>query len=144
MPDDDKTFSQADVDRFVAEERRRNKEALDALTKERDDVVKERDTQTALVQERDTRYAEIEKNLNDTSRDRDRFKVALDAGLPTALAARLQGDTEDELRADADTLKTFVGKEATPDKGTGKLPGPKSDEPEPQTMSDLIRSAAGR
>lgn len=37
-----------------------------------------------------------------------RLKVAADLGLPPALAGRLQGETEDELRADAETLKPLV------------------------------------
>lgn len=45
-----------------------------------------------------------------------KYSVALDLGLPKALAGRLTGSTEEELRADAESLKTLLG---TPNQSTG-------------------------
>lgn len=56
-----------------------------------------------------------------------RLKVAADFGLPPALAGRLQGETEDELRADAETLKPIVmpaeQSTARPKQTTTPVPG---------------------
>lgn len=43
-----------------------------------------------------------------------RLKIATETGLPAALASKLSGETEDELRADAESLKPFI---ATPQTG---------------------------
>lgn len=46
--------------------------------------------------------------------DAMRNKVAGEIGIPSALAARLQGSTEEELKADAEALKTALGLTQTP------------------------------
>ena len=60
----------------------------------------------ALNRERERRkQAEQElRQLRDQIATRDRADVARAKGLPEALAARLQGDTVEELQADADRL----------------------------------------
>lgn len=67
-----------------------------------------------------------------------RARVASEAGLPTELAARLHGDTEDEMRADAEQLVKLVPNQGGPppgsfDNGTAE---PGSAQP---SMDSLIR-----
>jgi hypothetical protein len=43
-----------------------------------------------------------------------RMRIAAEKGLPSELAERLRGDTEEELRADAEGLSKLVGSAGTP------------------------------
>lgn len=133
-----KTFSQDDLNAAVASERRAGKEKIDSLTKERDDAV-------ALRTQSEERYKEIETKLSTTSKDALKFKVALDAGLPSVLAERLSGDDEDSLKADASKLSELIAK---PKGGDGQLVGGPNDneppKPESSDMNARIRRAAGR
>lgn len=69
-----------------------------------------------------------------------RFKVAAAKNLPANLAGRLQGSTEEEMAADADSLLEILGaqQQQTPsyDGGVRKAARPTS-------MNDLIRQQAG-
>lgn len=58
------------------------------------------------------KYKDYDKNLTDLQTkvhnyeiDSVKTKVALDAGLPFAMASRLRGETEEEIRSDAEALK---------------------------------------
>lgn len=147
MPEDN-TFTQADLDRAVAEERRRAKEKLDALTRERDEatariatIETERDEAKGLVTQADDRLKSIEAERDSARSESLRFGIALDAGLPKALATRLQGDDEEAIRKDAESLGGLLKEQGKREDG---LPGPKGEAEEPQDMNALIRRAAGR
>lgn len=87
---------------------------------------------TATMQERDTLQAEVL-----------RLRVALETGLPPDLARRLVGDTEDDLRADADTLKAFAApKVGTPHAKTGA--GENGASPTPFDAKRVAAEAAAR
>lgn len=55
-----------------------------------------------------------EQRAEQAEREALRLRVALDKGLPKNLAARLQGDDEAALSADADELLALVPKDSTP------------------------------
>jgi membrane protein involved in colicin uptake len=57
--------------------------------------------------------AEAQQRADKAERDALRASVALRKGLPANLAARLQGDDEASLEADADELLTLVQKDTT-------------------------------
>lgn len=67
-----------------------------------------------------------------------RLKIATEAGLPAALASKLSGDSEDELRADAESLKPFV---VTPQTGPQRPGGSTTPVPggAPQGETDAQR-----
>ena len=69
---------------------------------------------TSAAQEATARAAKAESALL-------RYQVAAEMGVPAALAARLQGDTEDELREDAERLLALV---PTPPDGAPTKPPP--------------------
>lgn len=72
-------------------------------------------------QERLTERAEkAETDARDSAVALLRYKVAVSKGLPPELVARLQGDTEEELAADADGLLQLITPSETP-------PGPRPD-----------------
>lgn len=117
-PSGDKTFTQDQLDKVVGERlaRERDKFAdyedvkakaarLDEIENEkRSDVEKltgERDT---LKGERDTFKTDAETKAHENLR----LRVALDKRLPAELVDRLQGETKEDLEADADKLLGLV------------------------------------
>ncbi len=66
-----------------------------------------------------------------------RNRIALEKGVPAQLASRLQGETEEELAADADALLSLVTSEqhepspprASPRQGTRETPALNDDDP---------------
>lgn len=74
-----------------------------------------------------------------------RYSVALEKGLPAALAARLQGTDRDSFSTDADNLLQLVGSTATtprPDPSQGPHADAGTLSPA-QQLADVIRSARG-
>ncbi len=73
----------------------------------------------------DAKLSEVEKAKRDATeatqklakyeRDNLRQKVALDAGLPAKWVGRLQGDTEEELAADAEAILADLNKTKKPE-----------------------------
>lgn len=60
------------------------------------------------------RAEKAEKDLADAQSSALRQRVALEKGLPASLVGRLQGSTEEELSADADSLLELVKAPTTP------------------------------
>lgn len=94
------------------------------------------------------KFETVEAQVTTLTQERDaaaaralRLEVALDKGLPAALARRLLGDTREEIESDADELlSTMGGRPATPDAkaGTGNGQPAKAD------LNTLLRMAAGK
>ncbi|MDD5049334.1 MAG: hypothetical protein PHH09_10450 [Methanoregulaceae archaeon] len=89
--DGEKKFTQADVDRIVQDRLAREKTKYEELEAERD-ALKEK-------------VSEYEK----TSLDSLKQKIVVDLKLPPSLARRLQGTTEEELKADGEKLLKELG-----------------------------------
>jgi predicted RNase H-like nuclease (RuvC/YqgF family) len=68
----------------------------------------EKGQQTAAQQTLEQRFAELERSLSKERHTNQRLKVASDKKLPSELADRLRGDTEEELASDADRLLAFL------------------------------------
>jgi hypothetical protein len=111
MADDEKKFTQADVDRIVQARLDREKSKYEELEAERD-ALKEK-------------VAGYEKTSLDTLRQ----KIATDLKLPPSLAGRLQGKTEEELKADGEKLLKEIG----PKEKLGGSGNPPGDEKKPLT-----------
>jgi len=105
-------------------------EKLKATKAERDDLaakVKEyEDAGKSDAERRDEQLASTTKERDSLKNENARLRVALDLGLTASQAKRLVGETEDELRADAEELlKDFGGSKK--DAGSGKRQRPKED-----------------
>jgi hypothetical protein len=91
-----------------------------------DDAKKSADQITALtgqISERDKQIAELTAKVSASDAVSLRMKIAMEAGLPAALADRLTGDNEDAIRKDAELLASFT-------KGSGAhRPDPERGEP---------------
>ncbi|MFH0243600.1 DUF4355 domain-containing protein [Streptomyces sp. HK10] len=101
------TFTQADLDRIVAERlaRERSKYAdyndLKAKAAEYDKVAEAQKTEAQkLAEQLQAAQAEAQQYRGEVLRQ----KVAAELGVPAPLVARLKGSNEDELKADAEEL----------------------------------------
>ena len=89
--------------------------------------------------------AVLAAKLEQIESDALRNRVATEAGLSPELAARLQGDTEEDLAADAKRLAEMVGatkRAATPPVGDAGIGG-KSTEPSTDALETHRRFTAG-
>lgn len=92
------------------------------------------------------RLAELETSAATATGKALRLEIALDLGLPKAWALRLQGDTEDELRADAKAiladLKQPTPPVASPPKERPGVPGsqaaPQETAPDPKKIAERV------
>ena len=145
------TFTQADVDRIVADRlgRERGKYAdydqLKAKAGEFDKLAEAQKTeQQKLAEQLATAQAEVTAARTEALR----LKVATAKGLPSALAARLHGASEEEMTADADALLAALGPARTADPRRpveslkpGALP---AGEPASVDMNQRMRQQATR
>ena len=67
------------------------------------------DSQKSEAEKLAERQAELERSSAANAAKALRYEVAEKAGLPLSAAGRLQGNTEEELLADADALKALIG-----------------------------------
>jgi hypothetical protein len=122
-----RTFTQADVDRIVAERlERAERKAADKAEKARQDaeaqVLKEQGKFQELYQKAQAdleRLAAEKRSLELAALRRD---VAAKFQLPDGLAKRLQGETTEELERDAQDLLAAIPKPAAPDINAGNAP----------------------
>lgn len=141
--DDDKGTLGANGLKALEAERAANKASkkqiaeLQAKLKEYEDANKSEAEKTA------ERLATLEKD-NAASRSRaERLEVALDKGLPKALAARLQGSTREELEADADELLKLVGEQKPASPKPDPSQGHGGAGAKPTSMEAAIAAALG-
>jgi hypothetical protein len=83
--------------------------------------------------------AAAESEASSAKQELLRYRVAAAKKLPTELAARLQGSTEEEMAADADSLLEVLGQRQTPSYDGGV----RKPAPAPTDMNALIRQKAG-
>ena len=61
-------------------------------------------------EEHEASIAELQKKIQGYETDSVKTRIALEKGIPLELRDRLTGTTEEEIRADADTLVKFLSK----------------------------------
>jgi hypothetical protein len=126
-------FTQAQVNAFVAAERKKAEEKL------QDEIKARQQAEQNLAAEAEARQ-EAEDALRVQEAAGLKMQVGMELGLPPEIVDRLQGNDEAALRKDGESLKDLL-KEGKGYAGPGIRP-PKT-EPE-QDMSALIRRKAGR
>ena len=138
-PEESQTFTQADVDRIVADRLKREREATKTKFGDYDDLKKRAEGAKTL----EDRVAEIERQAKDSEARAMRAEIANAKGLTPTQAKRLVGSTREELEADADELLKDIGAQKkqgnrVPDEGK-TTPKPGEDE-----MRDFTRKLFGR
>lgn len=75
------------------------------------------DTLNSELSGKDSKYGELETKYNESVQKNAKYesdsvktRLALEAGLPYGMVSRVNGTTEDEIRADIDTLLTYTSK----------------------------------
>lgn len=139
-PAPDQTFTQADVDRIVAERLKREREATKTKYGDYDALKEKAGTATTLEE----RVAQIEQQARENESRALRAEVANAKGLTPTQAKRLVGSTREELEADADELLADIGarkksNNVSPREGNN----PKSNEGDAE-MREFARGIFGR
>lgn len=67
-----------------------------------------------LLEQRETELAELKQHIAQQEAMRVRASIVSEFGLPEALADRLRGETEEELRTDAEALRGLIAPPAPP------------------------------
>lgn len=117
-----------------ARKERKRAEAAEAKAREYEDRDK------SAQEKADQRASEAEKKATALETKLLRLEVAADKKVPSSLAARLQGETKEELEADADELLKQVRPESATDFDQGARGTAKND----GDMDSMIRRAANR
>jgi len=89
------------------------------------------------VASKEQQLAEANAAVEQARTEAMRLRIALDEGLPPALAARLHGDTEEAMRDDAAVLKQMVKAPAGQDAKKGQAAAPVAAKP---TATELLRT----
>lgn len=125
--DASKQFSQDQVNKFVADERRKleAKAKADAqkAAQDAEQAALEKNAEFQKLYEAEKqKVAALEQQVKQLHIQALRAKIGIEVGLPPEISDRLQGDTEEEVRADAEKLKAVLPKQ--PD-GEEDKPAPK-------------------
>jgi len=112
-------MTQEEVNKLVGSEKAKakSKAETEAAEKYKDfDAFKEKAEKYDVdIGSKDGKIKELEDKVKKYERDSVKTKIAVGAGLPESMADRLRGETEDELKADAEALaKIVVKKEVAP------------------------------
>lgn len=141
-----KTFTQEDLDKKIEarlkrerekyadyEDMKKAKEELEELKKGQ---MTEAEKLKAELEKAQKTAAEAAAKTEALELERIKEKICRDAGLPDGFADRLKGAKEDELKADAESLKKLVP--ATPKGGQGTPPVTKQQGSTGNVLADAI------
>jgi hypothetical protein len=152
-----KTYTEAEMEQIIKDRLAREKKASDQKA---DDARKAAEAEAAVKNGEWQKLAEQrEKELNDAKAvlaqkdlDEKKRKIAKEVGLPDELALRIQGATDEELKADAEAVLKAIP-QAQKQPGIKPLnPGPDANNNETreqakqrltQTSADLFKSGGG-
>ena len=124
---------QAEIDKAASLQTR-----IDAMTAEKSEWEKTKSGLDAKIQELTGKLSEANGRVKAAELDAKRLDIAMAAGLPLELRHRLQGTTEDELKADAAALVEIFAK------GKTALPGvnPEGSPDGAKTSAQKVQDAA--
>ncbi|HOO54751.1 MAG TPA: DUF4355 domain-containing protein [Methanothrix sp.] len=136
MADEDKKFTQEDVDKIVQERLARERAKFSDYDQIKAELEATRTSHAELKAENTdlkAQIAERDGKLKDSELKAQKIEIATKAGLSEALADRLRGTTPDELEADAKRLAEAMGPGPSVGSGTNPPTGAKK----PLTRSDV-------
>ena len=88
------------------------KSAKETLEKQVEELNGTLQTTTDKYTQQESTLGELQTKIKGYEVDTLKTRIASQAGLPLDLAGRLSGETEDEIKADAEKFASFVGKPA--------------------------------
>lgn len=109
--------TQEEFDAAIAARLNREREKAVKPYADYDQIKADLGTAQTTLGERDATIADLNTQLKSTRSDLAKTRIALEKHLPMELAERLRGETEDELRSDADSLSQLLGSRRTVEPG---------------------------
>ena len=113
MPDETKEFTpittQADFDAAIAPRLQRERATAVKPFADYDDIKRERDTLRTDKDDLTAQLTDANAKIKRYEAASVKTRIAHDKGLPYEMAERLNGETEDEISADADRLVKIIG-----------------------------------
>lgn len=143
------TQSQLDAilkDRLAREEKKRAEATEKAKRDAEEKELKEKQEWQKIAENKDNELKTIQAQLKALERKQLQADIAAKIGLPTALATRLQGETAEELEADAKALLETLPKNEQKPKSPGlhpTNPGGQDRQPANKTAQQLINEMRG-
>lgn len=131
MPEFTPITTQEEFDQAIAARLDRERRRVLAPFADYDEIKANLSTAQQTLSERDATIANLNTQLQSTRSDLAKTRIALEKHLPMELAGRLTGETDEELRADADNLSKLLG-------GSRRNPEPPHD-PEPSGGSKMAK-----
>lgn len=138
--DEGKTFTQADLDRIVAERLTREKSKYadyDELKAKASKLDEQEAANKSDIEKATAAATEAAKRAEEAELRALRLEVAGDKGLSPSQAKRLVGTTREELEADADELLADFPPASKPSDKLPARPKPKKGDPSDQDPGDL-------
>lgn len=120
---------QAEIERWKAHSRKNEK------------LAKSNSEAAATLTTLESRIVDLEKAKAAAEREAAILRIAQDVGLPPVIAARVQGTTEEEMRADAESLKTVITSSTPAAPGVG---GPQGKPPTTKSVDEWRSHISGR
>lgn len=127
-----KVFTQEDIDRIINERLKREREkykdyeelkkAAEELQKIKESQMTEQEKLQAKLKEYEQLLQQKELEAKKTAIESMKIKVLTELGMPVNLTSRIFGETEDEIRQDAEELKKLLGLQANTKVGTPTNP----------------------
>jgi len=143
-----KMFTQEELERILSERLKREREKYkdyDELKKAAEELKKIKEAQMSEQEKLQARLAEIEREKLERERELAELKTNLikqkilsEMGLPLSLADRVFGETEEEIRQDAEGLKKLLGLQASAKVGSPTNP-PEGNKTKVITRAELAR-----
>lgn len=123
-----KIETQEELNAIIGERLKRSEtkhaEETAGLRKEIETLKADKEALSKKMQEETAKYAEYDKNLTELQgkvkkyeTDSVKTRIAKEVGIPAELFDRLRGETEEELKKDAESLKALLPKHQAPGKG---------------------------
>lgn len=132
VPEEDQVIDKGKLKKFLHglhSDKDRLQTSVVEVTKERDDLrtkvdeaAREGESETERLRRENEDLKAAAAKVPETTREALLYKVALEKGLTPAQAKRLQGNTEEELSADADELLETWRPAGNEGEGEGKTP----------------------
>lgn len=144
-----KTFTQEELEKIIAERLKREREKYkdyEQLKKAAEELQKIKESQMSEQEKLQMRLAEIEREKLERERELAELRTALvkqkvltELGLPISLADRIFGETEEEIRQDAEELKKLLGLQANTKVGAPTNPVGGNKQTRVFTREELMR-----
>lgn len=142
------TQSQLDAilkDRLAREEKKRAEAAEKAKREATEQELKEKQEWQKIAEAKEAEAKTLQQQLNELTHKQLQADIAAKVGLPSVLATRLQGNTPEELEADAKALLETLPKAESKQKSPGLHPtNPGGTDKDPNlTAQQLIQKLYG-